>query len=87
MNRHLCNIYIHIFFNRDGLSLGSSKHWRDALEILTGERELNANAMVEYFQPLYEYLKKENNKSAANSIQTSVVSCVVMSLFVFWILK
>ncbi|CAH0552700.1 unnamed protein product [Brassicogethes aeneus] len=47
---------------RDGLSLGHSKHWSEVLEIMTGDKKLNAQPLVEYFEPLYEYLKKENNR-------------------------
>ena len=49
---------------RAGLSLGLSKHWSVALEAMTGETELSGSAVLEYFQPLYEFLKKENEKSA-----------------------
>ncbi|KAB0802038.1 hypothetical protein PPYR_04224 [Photinus pyralis] len=45
---------------REGLTLGKSKHWKDALEIMTGSRELDASALLEYFQPLFEFLKKSN---------------------------
>lgn len=49
---------------RDGLSMGSSKHWSEALNVIThGERELSADAIVEYFKPLHEFLIKENRKS------------------------
>jgi hypothetical protein len=46
---------------RDGLSLGSSRHWTEALQIMTGESKMNGSALLEYFQPLYEFLKAENN--------------------------
>lgn len=49
---------------RDGLSLGLSKHWSEALNVITnGERELSASAIIEYFKPLHEFLIKENRKS------------------------
>ena len=38
---------------------GASVDWRKVLKQSTGE-ELNANAMLEYFQPLMNWLKKEN---------------------------
>lgn len=44
------------------LKLGASKHWKDALNELTGERTLNSNALFEYFKPLKEYLEAENIK-------------------------
>ncbi|NIR50986.1 M2 family metallopeptidase [candidate division KSB1 bacterium] len=38
---------------------GASKDWRKVLKEATGE-ELSARAMLEYFQPLYDYLKEAN---------------------------
>jgi hypothetical protein len=43
------------------LALGSSKPWPDALEVLTGERVLNANAILEYFAPLARWIEAKNN--------------------------
>jgi peptidyl-dipeptidase A len=42
------------------LSLGASKPWQDALEKLTGTREMDATAFVEYFQPLMGWLEEQN---------------------------
>ena len=39
---------------------GASKDWRQVLKESTGD-ELNASAMLEYFQPLVEWLKEQNN--------------------------
>lgn len=50
---------------RDGLSLGLSKHWSETLSILTnGETELSADAILEYFKPLTEFLEMEKQKSS-----------------------
>jgi peptidyl-dipeptidase A len=38
---------------------GASKDWRTVLKESTGD-ELNANAMLEYFQPLVNWLKEQN---------------------------
>jgi len=46
----------------DGLKLGSSRHWKDVLFVMTGERELRGSALREYFQPLFEFLQTENGK-------------------------
>lgn len=43
-----------------GLSLGASKHWKVALHALTGEDDLSAEALLEYFKPLQEFLHKAN---------------------------
>lgn len=42
------------------MKLGASKHWSEILRTMTSETELSANAIIEYFHPLYEFLKKEN---------------------------
>jgi peptidyl-dipeptidase A len=42
------------------LALGASKPWQDALETLTGEREMDASAMLEYFAPLQKWLEEQN---------------------------
>jgi peptidyl-dipeptidase A len=42
------------------LSLGASEPWQDALEKLTGSRQIDASAITEYFQPLMEWLAQEN---------------------------
>ncbi|HSA56242.1 MAG TPA: M2 family metallopeptidase [Gemmatimonadaceae bacterium] len=46
-------------FLRTLMSPGASRPWRDVLRETTG-RELDARAMVDYFQPLYEWLKRQN---------------------------
>ena len=38
------------------LEMGQSKPWPDALEALTGERQMDATAILEYFKPLKEWL-------------------------------
>ncbi|KAB2907528.1 MAG: M2 family metallopeptidase [Kofleriaceae bacterium] len=42
------------------LAMGSSKPWADALEALTGQREMDATAILDYFAPLHAYLKEQN---------------------------
>jgi peptidyl-dipeptidase A len=42
------------------LALGASKPWPDALEALTGQREMDATAMAEYFAPLKRWLDEQN---------------------------
>jgi peptidyl-dipeptidase A len=41
------------------LKLGASRPWPDALEVLTGQREMDATALVEYFAPLRAWMQKE----------------------------
>ena len=42
------------------LAAGSSQPWQDSLEMLTGTREMDASALVEYFQPLTAWLEQQN---------------------------
>jgi len=42
------------------LSMGQSKPWPDALEVLTGERRMDASALAEYFAPLKTWLDEQN---------------------------
>ncbi len=43
------------------LRLGQSKPWPDALEAFTGERDIDASALVAYFAPLDQWLTEQNN--------------------------
>ncbi|PSN43501.1 Angiotensin-converting enzyme [Blattella germanica] len=58
----------------DGLKLGGSRHWSETLYLMTGEREMSGEPLLEYFQPLYEYLKAENSKQARGVEGASSVS-------------
>jgi peptidyl-dipeptidase A len=42
------------------LQLGASKPWPEALQALTGERQIDASALLEYFTPLSAWLKQKN---------------------------
>ena len=42
------------------LRQGASKPWPDTLEKLTGTRQMDASALIEYFTPLLGYLKEQN---------------------------
>lgn len=46
-------------FLRHLMAPGASRPWRDVLKETTGHG-LDARAMVDYFQPLYEWLKEQN---------------------------
>jgi peptidyl-dipeptidase A len=45
---------------REMMALGASRPWQDALEKLTGTRQMDASAIVEYFQPLMGWLEEQN---------------------------
>jgi peptidyl-dipeptidase A len=42
------------------LELGSSAEWPEALELMTGERRMDAAALLEYFAPLKRWLDEQN---------------------------
>jgi peptidyl-dipeptidase A len=42
------------------LEMGLSKPWPDALETLTGQREMDATAIRDYFAPLQKWLDEQN---------------------------
>ncbi|HEX6804841.1 MAG TPA: M2 family metallopeptidase [Terriglobales bacterium] len=42
------------------LEMGQSKPWPDAMEVLTGQREGDASAILEYFAPLKKWLDEQN---------------------------
>ena len=42
------------------LALGASKPWPEALAALTGEREIDATALLDYFAPLRAWLTEQN---------------------------
>jgi len=45
------------------LQLGASKPWPEAMELVTGQPEMDAGALREYFAPLEEWLKAENERT------------------------
>jgi peptidyl-dipeptidase A len=60
---HRCSIYD----NKEAgkrlmamLEMGQSRPWPDALEALTGQREMDATAILDYFAPLKKWLDEQN---------------------------
>ena len=45
------------------LQMGSSKPWPDAMEVLTGQRKMDASALLDYFSALKNWLEKENKRT------------------------
>jgi len=39
---------------------GQSRSWPDALEALTGQRQMDATAIADYFAPLKKWLDEQN---------------------------
>ncbi len=42
------------------LEMGQSRPWPEALEAVTGERQIDAGALLEYFAPLQKWLDQQN---------------------------
>ena len=42
------------------LEMGASKPWPDALEVLTGQKQMDATAILDYFAPLKKWLDEQN---------------------------
>jgi peptidyl-dipeptidase A len=60
---HECSIYGNAEAGRRliaMLELGASRPWPDALELLTGSREMDASAIIDYFEPLMSWLETQN---------------------------
>ena len=43
------------------LAMGASRPWPDALEAITGTREMDATAILDYFAPLEAWLEEQND--------------------------
>lgn len=45
------------------MRLGSSRPWPIAMEVLTGQKQMDANPLLNYFSPLIKWLKEENERN------------------------
>jgi peptidyl-dipeptidase A len=45
------------------LEMGQSRPWQEALEALTGEKQMDATAILDYFAPLKQWLDEQNAKN------------------------
>ena len=60
---HRCSVYGNEAAGRKlaaMLKLGASRPWPEALEAMTGEKRMDATAMLEYFAPLKTWLDEQN---------------------------
>jgi peptidyl-dipeptidase A len=60
---HRCSIYNNKTAGKrlnDMLALGQSRPWQEALETLTGEKEMDASALADNFAPLKLWLDEQN---------------------------
>ena len=63
MPLHRCSIYGSAEAGtrlRATLEMGASRTWPEALEALTGQRQMDAGAMAEYYAPLKAWLDEQN---------------------------
>ncbi len=60
---HRCSIYGNKEAGKklnEMLEMGMSKPWQEALESLTGDRKMDATAILDYFAPLQKWLDEQN---------------------------
>ncbi|XP_009882130.1 PREDICTED: angiotensin-converting enzyme [Charadrius vociferus] len=63
---HTCDIYQSKEAGKilgEALKLGFSKPWPEAMELITGQPNMSANALMSYFEPLMTWLVQENKKN------------------------
>jgi len=46
--------------HRSVLRLGFSRPWREAMQLMTGQRQFDTRPMMQYFQPLIDWLQTQN---------------------------
>jgi peptidyl-dipeptidase A len=60
---HRCSIYGSAAAGKrlqTALAMGASRPWPDVLEALTGQRQMDASAIAEYYAPLKAWLDEQN---------------------------
>ncbi|XP_070546859.1 angiotensin-converting enzyme-like isoform X2 [Ptychodera flava] len=46
---------------RHMMEIGRSRPWPDVMQVITGQRNIQTEAILEYFQPLMDWLKSQND--------------------------
>uniref|UniRef100_A0A452URE9 Angiotensin-converting enzyme n=1 Tax=Ursus maritimus TaxID=29073 RepID=A0A452URE9_URSMA len=62
---HTCDIYQSKEAGKrlaDAMKLGFSKPWPEAMKLITGQSNMSASAMMNYFKPLLDWLLTENGR-------------------------
>ena len=56
--------------------MGESQPWPDALEAVTGQRQMDATAILDYFAPLKKWLDEQNRaeKQGWDGMDGAVIS-------------
>ena len=60
---HTCSLFGNEIAGKElwaAMQKGASQPWQDTLEELTGSSEMDATAIIDYFAPLMEWLKRDN---------------------------
>lgn len=60
---HRCSIYGSDDAGKvlaEGLEMGASQPWQETLEVMTGSRDMDASAVLDYFAPLKTWLDEQN---------------------------
>nr|XP_033774941.1 angiotensin-converting enzyme [Geotrypetes seraphini] len=63
---HKCDIYQSTNAGKllaDAMKLGSSKPWPEAMQMITGQPNMSAKALMKYFEPLTNWLIDENQRN------------------------
>uniref|UniRef100_A0A8C2A5F1 Angiotensin-converting enzyme n=1 Tax=Cyprinus carpio TaxID=7962 RepID=A0A8C2A5F1_CYPCA len=63
---HNCDIYQSKEAGKllgDVMKMGFSKPWPEAMTLITGQAKMSVQPLMEYFQPLIEWLEEENKKN------------------------
>ncbi|KAL6095238.1 ace [Pungitius sinensis] len=63
---HTCDIYKSAEAGKllgDVMKLGFSRPWPEAMAMITGQPRMSAQPLMQYFQPLIQWLEEENNKN------------------------
>jgi len=79
---HRCSIYN----NKEAgarlnkmLAMGESRPWPEALEALTGEKQMDATAILEYYAPLKQWLDEQNKATKWTGNRTQNRACAWLS--------
>ena len=79
------------------LKMGRERPWPDALEAITGQRNIDASAILDYFQPLQDWLEIQNEgedldwaeecpdgsfTSGVSTLGTSMSAMVIVTMWV-----
>lgn len=62
------------------LRLGSSKPWPEAMREITGQQHMDAKPIIDYFQPLIDWLKDQNKGDNPGWSQTCSTTKLSRSL-------